>query len=271
MKFTGGVEIAMKFTDAGKRQNCWKKSVAGAALLCGIFVFCILTTTARAAKMHTNDLDGVRQVVLVTVPSSSSNNANVTAYECEKEGKWSKTKESEGRVGKNGITPISSRRQGDKKTPQGILKLMQAFGRKADPDSVFEYTKITEDMYWNLNSGQETYNQLVYENPGGNYEHLIDYKTYNYMFTTDYNVEQIEKKGGAIFFHCNGKSATSGCISVPQSTMKWYMSWLEPDKNPTLIVTTEEAVQKYFVPAAKIKSVKADSANSLKISWERVS
>ena len=56
-------------------------------------------------------------------------------------------------------------------------------------------------MYWDLNSGSSTYNRLVYKNPGGDYEHLIDYDTYNYMFTTDYNYDQIAGKGGAIFFH----------------------------------------------------------------------
>ncbi len=179
-------------------------------------------------------------------------------------------KKTAGRVGKNGIDLISSRKQGSGKTPQGILKLTGAFGKKENPGTLFSYMKITNKMYWNLNSGSNTYNQLVYKNPGGEYEHLIDYNTYNYMVTTDYNIEQIAGKGGAIFFHCNGKGATAGCISVEESVMKWYMKWLDPEKNPVIIVTTSDNVQKYFVPAAKITSVAADSADSLKIKWNRV-
>lgn len=33
-------------------------------------------------------------------------------------------------------------------------------------------------MYWNLNSGTKTYNQLVTKDPGGDREHLIEYDNY---------------------------------------------------------------------------------------------
>lgn len=226
--------------------------------------------SCQAVSSQNNDLNGVSQVVLVTVSSTTSTEAEVTAYEATEEGKWVMKKESSGRVGKAGIEPIETRKQNTNKTPQGIMKLLEAYGKKADPGALFSYHEITDDMYWDLNSGSSTYNRLVYKNPGGSYEHLIDYDTYNYMVTTDYNIEQTAKKGGAIFFHCNGKGATAGCVSVPEETMEWYMTWLDPDKNPVIIVTTTKKVQKYFVPATTITRVQADSPDSLEISWERV-
>lgn len=252
-----------------------KKMMKKAFFLIGLLIFIVVCAgkmeTQAAEKVHTNNLKGVKQVVLVTTSSKTDSDATVRAYEySEKEGVWVTKKKTAGRVGKNGIDLISSRKQGSGKTPQGILKLTGAFGKKENPGTLFSYTKITNKMYWNLNSGSNTYNQLVYKNPGGEYEHLIDYNTYNYMVTTDYNIEQIAGKGGAIFFHCNGKGATAGCISVEESVMKWYMKWLDPEKNPVIIVTTSDNVQKYFVPAAKITSVAADSADSLKIKWNRV-
>ncbi|MDO5547970.1 MAG: InlB B-repeat-containing protein [Eubacteriales bacterium] len=228
--------------------------------------------SAQAASVHTNTMQDVQQLVLVTTSSKKSSYATVTAYERTAEGKWiSKKKTTKGRVGWAGITPIASRRQGTGKTPQGILKLVRAMGNKADPGAIFPYTRITNAMYWNLNSGTSTYNQLVTKDPKGDREHLIDYPSqYGYLFTTDYNVEQIADKGGAIFFHCNGSGATAGCISVPTSIMKWYVKWLDPQKNPVILVTTASEVQKYLVPTTTIKEVKASSANSLTLSWKQV-
>ena len=73
---------------------------------------------AQAADMHTNTMQDVRQLVLVTTSSKSSSYATVTAYERSSEsGKWvSRKKTTNGRVGRSGIQPIASRRQGSGKT-----------------------------------------------------------------------------------------------------------------------------------------------------------
>ena len=226
---------------------------------------------AQAADMHTNTMQDVRQLVLVTTSSKSSSYATVTAYERSSEsGKWvSRKKTTNGRVGRSGIQPIASRRQGSGKTPQGILRLTRAMGVRSDPGAKFPYTKIRDKMYWNLNSGSKTYNRLVTKDPGGDREHLISYTNqYAYLFTTDYNTEQISGKGGAIFFHCNGSGATAGCVSVPKSVMKWYMQWLDPQKNPVMLVTTRNDVQRYLVPAASITAVQAQDSGSLTVSWK---
>ena len=229
--------------------------------------------TAQAAELHTNTMQDVRQLVLVTTSSKTSSYATVTAYERSSEtGKWvSKQKTTKGRVGWSGIQPIASRKQGTRKTPQGILKLTRAMGVLSDPGAKFPYTKITDKMYWNLNSGSKTYNRLVTKDPGGDREHLISYANqYAYLFTTDYNTEQVSGKGGAIFFHCSGSGATAGCVSVPKSTMKWYMQWVDPQKNPVILVTTQNDVQRYLVPSATITSVQAKNAGSLTVSWKQV-
>jgi L,D-peptidoglycan transpeptidase YkuD (ErfK/YbiS/YcfS/YnhG family) len=241
-------------------------------LLAALMAVFLWNADAQAAEMHTNTMKGAQQLILVTTTSKSSSYATVTAYERTAEGKWvSKKKTTNGHVGWSGIEPISSRKQGTGKTPQGILKLVRAMGNKNDPGAKFPYTKITSNMYWNLNSGTSTYNQLVTTDPKGDREHLIEYATqYGYLFTTDYNTEQIANKGGAIFFHCNGSGATAGCISVPTSVMKWCMQWLDPQKNPVILVTTESEVQKYLVPTTTIQEVTATSAHALTLSWKRV-
>lgn len=230
-------------------------------LICTLLSFIWLWGTIVPAQAF-NTLDNVQQIVLTATPSKTSSYAAVTAYEQTQNGDWIvKNTTENGRVGKNGIEPIPTRKQSSNQTPQGIMKLMGAFGIADNPGALFPYTKITNNMYWDLNSGTSNYNRLVYKNPGGNYEHLIGYQVpYKYMFTTDYNIEQAAEKGGAIFFHCNGtKGPTSGCISVPEETMKWYMKWLDPSKNPVIIVTTKDDICTYF---AKVNTTASRSGTA---------
>ncbi|WP_432616836.1 S-layer homology domain-containing protein [Butyricicoccus sp.] len=222
------------------------KKIASAAISGMILA---LGTVALAANVHVNTLSGSKQMILAETSSDSSSYATISAYEEIGEGNWVlKRKTASGRVGSNGIVPIESRKQGTKTTPEGIMRLQAAFGQTDNPGTIFPYHKITNNMYWDLNSGSKNYNRLVYSNPGGDYEQLIKYKTYKYMFTTDYNTEQIKGKGGAIFLHCNGSGATSGCVSMPEEDMKWCMTWLDPKKNPSLIVTTIQGKYKYLMP-----------------------
>ncbi len=250
-----------------------KKWVPGflAAAVTAVLICTSASYSAQAAEIHVNTLSGVEQVVLVETSSASSSYATVTAYEETSEGTWvSQNTTTEGRVGSNGIVPIASRKQSTNTTPEGVLRLLEAYGIADDPGSLFTYHKITSSMYWDLNSGSSTYNQLVYSNPGGDYEHLIDYTTtYQYLFTTDYTIEQIANKGGAIFFHCNGSGATGGCVSVPKTNMVWYMQWLDPDKNPSLIVTTTADKSTYFVPeAAALTGITYEEGVGVTISWK---
>ena len=224
-------------------------------------------TTALAVNIHVNTLNGSEQMILAETSSTSSSYATIAAYEESGQGNWVLKKKTTGRVGSKGIEPIESRKQGTNKTPAGIMRLQAAFGQTDNPGTLFPYHKITNNMYWDLNSGSKNYNRLVYSNPGGDYEQLIKYKTYKYMFTTDYNTEQVKGKGGAIFLHCNGSGATSGCVSMPEEDMKWCMTWLDPEKSPSLIVTTTQDKYKYLTPDKTTVTATyiADTGN--RISW----
>ena len=163
-------------------------------------------TTTAATKPQTEppgpafnhpELAGCSQVLLVTVENASTSYADITYYE-KNGGIWKEVFSTKGRVGRNGIIPEEQRMQDTYKTPAGILKIIGAFGTSPDPGTAFDYIAVTGNMYWDLNSGSPTYNRLVYSDPGGQKEHLIEYGqkygTYKYALITDYNYEQAAGK-----------------------------------------------------------------------------
>lgn len=184
------------------------------------------------------------QILLVTVANATTSYADIVYY--EKNGKvWTEVFSSPGRVGANGVAPEADRLQDTYKTPSGIHKIIGAFGKADDPGAVFPYIKVTSEMYWDLNSGSPNYNRLVYSDPGGEREHLIEYNSYLYALNTDYNYEQTPGKGGAIFIHCNGAGATAGCVSMPADKMKTLIMSVDPAKNPAAVITLKSNLSSY--------------------------
>lgn len=211
------------------------------------------TETPKTTPLATNTepptyfggFENSQQIILAVVENESTTVARFYFYEKE-DTEWSLTFSADGRVGKAGISPISSRVQSSNKTPAGVMQIIGAFGILDDPGAKFDYRKVSGDMYWDLNSGSPNYNLLVYENPGGMYERLADYtNTYKYALITDYNLTQQEGKGGAIFVHCNGLGATQGCVSLPLEEMKQLVISVDPLKLPVLIVTLSKDVIAY--------------------------
>lgn len=169
--------------------------------------------------------DNVRQLVFVKYTGGSK--ARVEMYN-KTDGNWSNILECQGYVGKKGI---GKKKEGDKKTPEGVFNLTDAFGIKGNPGTSLPYIDINKSLYWCAD--KQYYNQLVdiQEKPHKcKGEHLIDYvPQYNYGITLDYNKACTYKKGSAIFLHCKGKySYTAGCIAVSQKNMVKIMKNIEP-------------------------------------------
>jgi L,D-peptidoglycan transpeptidase YkuD (ErfK/YbiS/YcfS/YnhG family) len=66
---------------------------------------------------------------------------------------------------------------------------------------------------------------------------LSRYRTqYAHSLVVDYNAKRAKNRGSAIFMHVNGKGSTAGCVSVTKSQMATTMKWLDPKKNPRIII-----------------------------------
>lgn len=184
------------------------------------------------------------QVFLVTANGTSTSYGTGSMY-VKTNGAWKKLSEFTVRLGSNGMS--YTRVQNSNKTPAGVLNIISAFGVSANPGSYYAYHKVTANDYWNLNSGSPTYNRMVTSNPGDESEHLIDFKTqYTYALVTDWNYSQNPNKGGEIFIHVNGTGATGSCISLPEGNMESLMKWINPSKNPKILVVPNSDLGNYL-------------------------
>jgi len=184
------------------------------------------------------------QVFLVTASSTSTSYATGSTYE-KVGGVWQKLSTFPIRLGSNGMS--YTRVQDSGKTPAGILNILSAFGVANNPGSNYSYHKVTTADYWDLRDGSPTYNRMVSGNPGGDAEHLADYPVqYKYALVTDFNYSQAAGRGGAIFIHVNGSGATGSCISMSEGNIIGFIRWVNPAKNPKVLVVPNSDLSNYF-------------------------
>ncbi|SQB61665.1 cell wall binding repeat-containing protein [Clostridium perfringens] len=192
-------------------------------------------------------LENSNQIIVVTTNNMSTSYCNIEIYEKNDSGEWNNIDSTTGRVGANGLAYIENRVQSTNTTPAGVMSITGAFGVKNNPGTKLDYIKVNNNMYWDLNSDNSTYNRLINYNPGGDYEHLISYpRQYEYSLITDYNHNQVPNKGGAIFVHCLGRGATGGCVSMPREKMIEILKWIDPKKNPKILVIPKDDLDDYW-------------------------
>ena len=150
-----------------------------------------------------------------------------------------------GHIGKYGFT--NNKVEGDKKSPTGKYTIGTAFGRKADPGTKLPYRKITSDDVWVDDPKSKLYNtwqsRKATKNQWKSAENM-DIPSYTYGFVINYNTERTPYKGSAIFFHV-GNSYTLGCTATSQTNVINILKWLDPDKNPVIIQTPVQDLNKY--------------------------
>lgn len=187
-----------------------------------------------------------QQVIGITNDSKRSRSAKVSTYEKEN-GQWKIVCQNMySTIGKNGMEYSSRRKQNTYTTPAGIFNIEYMFGWGGNPGVKYQYKVPDDNSYWNLNNGTPTYNRWVEGNPGGDNEHLKTQRLYKQAIVLDYNMEQIPNKGGAIFIHLNPNQYTGGCIGLNESDLVSVMKWLNPSKNPKVLICPSEDFSKYY-------------------------
>lgn len=186
------------------------------------------------------------QVITVTNAWKGSKYATVNAYE-KINGQWNLVYSNMSSIiGKNGMEYDSYRRQGTNTTPAGIYNIPLAFGWGGNPGTKMPFRIPDNNSYWNLNSGSSTYNRWIQWNPGGDYERLKTERLYKYALVLDYNWSQKAGKGGAIFIHLNPNYYTGGCVGLNEYNLVQVMRWLNPAKNPKVLICPEGDLSKYY-------------------------
>ncbi len=185
---------------------------------------------------------------VITVKASGSW-ATVVAWQHDSTGWHRVLSTSAARVGANGVTDGSTRRQGTNTTPSGTYTLTQAFGILANPGARLPYHRVGPDDWWVEDNNSPWYNTLRQASAGGfdtalpetdvnGSEHLIDHVgQYDYAVVIDFNMHPaVRYRGAGIFLHVSDGGATAGCVAVPRATLVAILRWLDPAGHPRIAI-----------------------------------
>ncbi|MEV8566656.1 L,D-transpeptidase family protein [Streptomyces sp. NPDC051322] len=182
---------------------------------------------------------------LITVKANGSY-ATVTAWSKGPSGWKAQFSTASARVGSNGVTNGSTRRQGTYTTPTGTYTLTEGFGVQAG-GTAMPYKVVGSDDWWVEDPESKYYNSM-HSASGGDFpltesgdrgsEHLVNYPTqYAKALVINFNRwPATPGRGAGIFLHVNGNGATAGCVSVPRATMDRIMGWVTPGHHPRIAI-----------------------------------
>ena len=216
--------------------------------------------TAGATSVPDARVGDARQVIVVEAPRWSSTEGTLTAFE-KSDGEWAIAQPTvRAQLGYGGLVRGDRRRQGTGTVPTGVFDILSGFGRKADPGTELDYIQVDRNDAWTYNpKAPSTYNVFQdtdrsWKSYGGYVEELWDMgMQYDYVAVLDYNLPEgpirtakngirrsttppDTSRGGGIFLHVDNGNKTAGCVAVKRSVMRDLMRWLDPDKDPVIVI-----------------------------------
>ena len=207
------------------------------------------------------------QVIIVTAPNRASTAGTLRTYEKRGDAWRIVQGNTRAQLGYGGLVPADNRRQGTGTTPIGTFAITSAFGRAKNPGTTLDYIRVDRNDAWTYNPRvPSTYNIFQSVNKSwksyGNYvEMLWDYGyQYDYVAIMDFNLPAGPirtkpngvrvtdqpgdlRRGGGIFLHVDNGKKTAGCIAIDRAVMKEVMDWLDPTKNPVIVVEPDRAAR----------------------------
>jgi L,D-peptidoglycan transpeptidase YkuD (ErfK/YbiS/YcfS/YnhG family) len=184
------------------------------------------------------------QVVVVNAPRYGATTATLTAYERTVGGSWSRAFGPwPARVGTRGVAPPGEKREGDGRTPSGVYGFDFFFGVAADPGVRFPYRRVTSrSIVWDDDPSSPRYNtwvDLEREQAGTEPEPMYVSPAYDHGAVIAYNAERTPGLGSAIFLHVSTGAPTAGCVSLPASQLVEVLRWLDPVRQPRIVLGVE--------------------------------
>ncbi|MDB4310121.1 L,D-transpeptidase family protein [Akkermansiaceae bacterium] len=203
--------------------------------------------------------DQSQQAVVGITSSWSSSHANLYLYE-KKDGSWIKVAGPwKTRLGRSGsawgkgihANPKGSilKKEGDEKTPAGVFSIGGAWGDAAQikRHPSLPYRKVTPRDLWVEDSKSPYYNQhlILKHDPKSTWEKKAQMKQNDHAHSLKLFIahnappKATPGAGSAVFFHIwrgGGSKSTFGCTTMPESTLKNLVAWIDPAKNPIYIL-----------------------------------
>lgn len=195
-----------------------------------------LTTSAKkeahypltAADVTAQDTDAEREALLRKSKTALLTDQiilvvdhNLTLWDKNADGSFTKQMDVYCGYGKNGMKPAAERVEGDGTTPIGTFPILFAFGFGENPGTALTWRSISPDSYW---SGEKaSYNTWVESSKRIAGEHLSEYTIcYKKALAIGFNQDPVVYgRGSAIFLHIKNPAtwSSAGCVSVEESNM----------------------------------------------------
>ena len=211
---------------------------------------------------------GTKQAVVAIPETWNSSHASLFLY--EKQGsQWIKIsgplKSRLGRTGSawgKGIyhppTGATRKREGDMKSPAGLFYIGGAWGyaQSIKKHPRLPYRKVTSRDLWVEDSSSANYNRhlILKHEPKTQWERAQQMKQGDYAHSLKLFIahnpppKPTPGAGSAVFFHIwrgGGSKPTAGCTTMPESTLKQLVAWIDPDKQPVYILLPKAEYQAY--------------------------
>jgi L,D-peptidoglycan transpeptidase YkuD (ErfK/YbiS/YcfS/YnhG family) len=170
-----------------------------------------------------------RQAVVVTGVDRDSNQATAMLYERVPARGWQPVAGPwPARNGLRGWT--TDHRYSDHRSPIGVFGLTDAGGRLPDPGTTLPYDQ--EPDFTADGIGFEG------EPLAGSFDYVvaINYNRNSGTSPLDRTRPLGESRGGGIWIHVDHGGPTQACVSLPRSRMKELLRWLDPAKEPVVVM-----------------------------------
>ncbi|MBU1989294.1 L,D-transpeptidase family protein [bacterium] len=189
-----------------------------------------------------------QQIILVV---SDDFNSSKGLLECYENGK-KVFKSIEVNIGKNGLgwglgeleltrnsyEPI--KKEGDKKAPAGVFKLISVFGYKEKQNFTMPYIHASKNLICVDDVRSKDYNTIIKSETKSTesfeYMRREDHQ-YELGIVVQHNEDAIKGRGSCIFMHVQKEkdAPTAGCTAMSLAELQKIISWLDAKKNPILI------------------------------------
>jgi L,D-peptidoglycan transpeptidase YkuD (ErfK/YbiS/YcfS/YnhG family) len=191
-------------------------------------------------------LDGLpadcRQAIVVQPQFGKKIDVTVRAFERAAGGAWEEVlAATPGSVGRNGVTSVDKKKEGDGCTPAGTYPLGPAFGYGETLDTKLAYRRATDNDFWVDDAESPDYNRWVVGKPTAKSFELMKRNDdlYELGAVIGYNTDPVVPgKGSAIFLHVwsgPGKP-TAGCVAVDKDVLKKLLHWLNDEAKPRIVI-----------------------------------
>ncbi|MCS7227359.1 MAG: L,D-transpeptidase family protein [Endomicrobia bacterium] len=191
-----------------------------------------------------------KQYILVLTTTTTTFTAKLYTYEVKRKNHIvSVFPVMDAVVGRNGVAQLNEKFEGDGKTPSGVYRLGAVFYQTATLKTKLQKIKTQDDDFWIDDVNSDFYNCWIRGKlPEGvkSYEKM-NIPLYKYCVVIQYNTNPVVKgKGSAIFLHLwkSKTLPTAGCVAVSEEDMLKLLKWLDKRKNPLIIISTTELLDK---------------------------